>query len=96
MPVEIRGQQLRIRVRSPKGVVEWGTQDVGRKGKLQRIAGYYPKKGWLTQSWRLNLSTYRNEKDAILDLNRIYRSKSITRRQYSYARNLIKRWFRKR
>jgi hypothetical protein len=55
MPVELKGQQIRIRIRSPKQFTKFRTQDVGSPGKLQRIVGYSKKTGWITQSWRLNL-----------------------------------------
>lgn len=60
MPVEVKGQQLRIRMKSPKQFTKFGTQDVGGKGKLQRLGGWNKKTGWQTQAWRLNLKDYKN------------------------------------
>lgn len=80
MPVEIKGQQLRIRIRSPKRATSFRTQDVGRKGKLQRVAAYYPEKGWQTQSWRLNLDDYPSKKEAIRDVKRLRISPALKRR----------------
>ena len=56
---EIKGQQLRIRIKSPKKYSKFRTQDVGRKGFLQRVAGYSKKTGWVTQSLRLNLKDFK-------------------------------------
>jgi hypothetical protein len=68
MPVELKGTQIRIRVLDPKRFTKFRTQDVGRKGRLQRIAGYSPKTGWKTQSWRLNVKGYKNFYDFEKDL----------------------------
>lgn len=58
MPVELKGNQVRIRVLDPRRFTKFRTQDVGKKGKLQRIAGYSKDGKWKTQSWRLNLKDY--------------------------------------
>ena len=44
MPIEIRGQQLRIRVKDPRLFSVFRIHDVGRKGYLQRVAGKYKNK----------------------------------------------------
>ena len=90
MPVEIVGQQLRIRVKSPKGATKFGTQDVGSKGKLQRVAGLY-KGVWKTQSWRLNLKDYRGYLSASNDLLKI--RKYISEAKYRKANGFLRRWY---
>lgn len=97
MPVEIKGNQLRIPVRNKKlfkkGKQFWGTQDVGRKGGLQRLAGRLKKTGeWETQSWRLNLSDYSRIDIIISQINRLKVGVAKKRR----ARLLARKWWRKR
>lgn len=72
MPVEIKGQQLRIRLLSPRRFEKFRIHDVGEKGRLQRVAGYSKKLGWATQAWRLNLKDYKSFSevhDEIVSLN---------------------------
>jgi len=89
---EIKGQQLRIRMLSPKRFTKFRTQDVGKKGRLQRLAGYSPKTGWETQSWRLNLSNYKSFDDFKRDLLRI--KISPQKREHSLTQAL--KYYRKR
>jgi hypothetical protein len=52
MPIEVRGQHLRVRVRRPIPKARYRTHDVGTKGHTQRIAMRNPTTGrWSTQSW---------------------------------------------
>lgn len=90
MPVELVGQQIRIREENPDKFTEFRTQDIGSYGKLQRVAGYSGKTGWKTQSWRINLSDYQSEKEAIIELKKI-RTSSKNKKE---AEMLIKKWFR--
>ena len=76
MVVELKGQQVRIREHSPSKYSEFRTQDMGESGKLQRIAGYSKRTGWETQAWRINLSDYPSEQEALKDLNSIRTSAS--------------------
>jgi hypothetical protein len=72
MPVEIKGQQLRIRVNNPKKYSEILTDDVGEKGELQRIAGRIKRTNkWETQSWRLNLNDYSSVKEVIQQIKEL-------------------------
>lgn len=71
MPVEIKGQQLRIRLKKPSQFSKFRTQDVGLKGRLQRLAGYSKRTGWTTQSWRLNLNDYRNKSQIINQIKKL-------------------------
>ena len=91
MPIEIVGQQLRIRVTSPKKCLQYGTQDVGAPGKLQRL-GCRTKGGWVTQSWRLNLKDYASFYEILADLNSI---KELKGKQKTEARKLAKKWWDK-
>jgi hypothetical protein len=72
MPSEIKGNQLRIRVEDPRLFKKetFRTHDVGRKGRLQRIAAVKRKTGkYATQSWRLNLKDYPSRKAAAKDIH---------------------------
>lgn len=89
MPVEIVGQQLRIRVRTPRGATRFATHDVGRRGRLQRIAGYYPRYGWKTQAWRINLRDYKNYEDVVSTIN----SLRIPSKYKTKAKHIAYRWF---
>lgn len=93
---ELKGQQIRIRINNPRKFTKFRTQDVGKNGRLQRIGGYSRKTGWLTQSWRLNLSTYSESGDALRDLDGLYGKRNITVKQWKEANHLILRYFRKR
>ncbi|MEM4449339.1 MAG: hypothetical protein QXQ33_00745 [Nitrososphaerota archaeon] len=89
MPVEIKGQQLRIRVKSPIKNAIFRTHDVGRRGRLQRIAMFHNGK-WETQAWRLNLSHYQNLNDVKKDLDLI---RDISPQIKRKALALAKQWF---
>lgn len=69
MVVELKGQQIRIRMKSPKKFTAFRTHDLGRKGRLQRIAGRTHKGKWETQAWRINLKDYENYKDVSRDIS---------------------------
>jgi hypothetical protein len=85
MPVELKGNQLRIRVLPSEGSTKIRIQDVGTKGKLQRVAAFYPGRGWKTQGWRLNLKDYKDEKEMLKDLVRV----AWAERWSPSSRNLI-------
>jgi hypothetical protein len=81
MPIEIKGNQLRIRVRNPQQFSAFRTQDVGSKGKMERIAGMKRGDGWMTQAWRFNLGDYAGfgeVKHDILSLKDITKEKKAT------------------
>ena len=87
---EVKGQQLRIRVMSPKRCSgKYGTQDVGKKGKLQRVS-CKTDSGWKTQSLRLNLSDYKNRNEALKDLNSI---KNLSTKKRIQAVKEINKYF---
>lgn len=58
--IEVVGNSVRVRLRSPSRYSKIRTQDVGRPGMTQRIAGYNPKtKIWETQAWRFDITDLR-------------------------------------
>lgn len=89
MPVEMKGNQLRIRVRDPRLFTMFRTDDVGGKGKLSRIAGHNDS-GWTTQSWRLNLSDYDDYSQFYTDLFGI---KGLSAKQRTDALRLGRKYF---
>jgi hypothetical protein len=94
MSVELTRQQIRIRVRSPKFFSKFRILDVGKRGRLQAVLGKLKGSDkWDVQSWRLNLSTYKNPKDALDDLTMIFVKDEITSKQYKKAGILIYKWF---
>jgi len=107
MPVEIKGQQLRIRIIRPKLFktfyyprlkkrVKFLTHDIGHWGRLQRIAGKLKRTGkWMTQSWRLNLKDYDTLTMINGQLQSLYRGGNINRKQLLKARHLAKKWWGK-
>lgn len=62
-PAEIKGQQVRIRVKKPKKNTRFRTVDVGAKGKLQVVL-----QDGETQSLRFNLKDYKNKTEFVKDL----------------------------
>jgi len=91
MPTEIVGQQLRIRVIPPSNFTKFRTQELGSRGRLQRVAGYSKKTGWKTQSFRLNLSDYRGYLDAKRQINRL----GISAKLKHQAKTKTKKYFKK-
>jgi len=101
MPVEIKGQQLRIRIRSPnmfktfyypklKKKVKLLTHDVGEKGKLQFIRGKLKSTGkWANQAVRLNLSDYDSLSEIVSDLN----VKEVNKTKRNEAEKLAASWW---
>ena len=88
---EIKSQQLRIRMTSPKRYEQFRTKDVGQKGKLQIVVAKDRNTGdWQTQSYRLNLSDYNSKEVAIKDLNSI---KGLSKTKHSQALKEINKWF---
>lgn len=94
MPVELVGQQLRIRVKSPKGGHTFRTQAMGKIGRLQRVAAIYNGK-WETQAWRLNLRDYDIE-TAFGALYGLYKYKHINKTKYQRGKKLLYRWYKRR
>ena len=89
MPIEIVGQQLRIRVRSPRGARAYGTQALSPR--LHRVAARYD--GWATQSWRVNLSQFRTLRQALAYIDS--RLAWLTPAQRRRAKNLVAKWWRR-
>jgi hypothetical protein len=80
-------------VRHPSRFVptSFRTQDVGRRGRLQRVAGKLKANGRrATQAWRLNLSDYRGFDDAVVDLMSL-RIPSSKKKQ---ALKLLRKWYK--
>jgi hypothetical protein len=92
MVVEIKGQQLRIREKSPRKFSDFATQDVGSKGRLQRLAGFNKKSGWQTQAWRFNLNDYKSSNEVINQINRLKTSP----KHKAKAIKLVKQYFKKK
>ena len=92
--VERKGQQIRIRVRNPKGFVNFRTHDVGEEGRLHRIAGQTRSGVWATQAWRINMKNYEDFNDVIEDLAMLASEDKITLVQYDKAIILADKWFR--
>ena len=93
MPVELRGRQLRIRIKSPSSFFSgsFRTHDVGERGKLMRIAGKLKKTGkWATQSWVLQLNNYKNKEETTEDIINLQIPGGYKRMAIGY----LKRWFR--
>lgn len=88
--IELKGQQVRIRIQNPSGFTKFGTQDIGKRGKMQRVAGY--KDGiWYTQSYRLNLSDYFSVTDVLFDARTI---KGISESDLDKIASLTRKYFR--
>ena len=90
MPVEIVGNQLRVRIRNPKLFTKFRTDDPGKLGRFQRLAGYSKKTGWKTQSVRYNLKDYSGYSDFLRDL---MGAKEITASQRNSAMRIAKRYY---
>jgi len=96
MVVEIKGNQIRIRILNPRRFSKFRTQDVGSKGRLQRIAAFSKKTGWKTQAWRLNLKDYRGLKDITRTIRRLRIKLSLKKRAIILAKKaMIKRVLRR-
>lgn len=96
MPIEIVGQQLRIRVKDPKLFISktYRTHDVGDKGKLQRITAIRKStKKYSTQSWRLNLKDYKGYYAVKKELQNLVGRRGITASQSKRAIKLASRWW---
>ena len=94
--IEIKGQQLRIRKKNPKHfwAHSFRTQDVGEKGKLQRIGARNRKTNkWETQAWRLNLADYKNKKEADRDIELLRNKKQISAKQAHDAKRKLSLMF---
>lgn len=89
---ELRGEQLRIRMKDPKYFSEeYGTQDVGSPGKLQRVSAKLKNsEKWETQSWRINLDDYSNSNEAISEIKKL----KISSSQKAEAIKLAKEYFK--
>ena len=96
MPVEIRGQQLRIRVKSPSLFKHssFRTQTLSRG--MQRVAGKLRKDDkWVTQSWRFNLDKYLFQYHITDELYKMRARGTINDEKYSEACILVDKWWRK-
>jgi hypothetical protein len=48
------GKYFHVAVRSKRGFSSFRTQDVGRPGHAQRVAGHRPSGGWATVKWLIS------------------------------------------
>lgn len=94
MPIEIKGQQLRIRKKSVvKGAVV-RTVDPGRRGFTQILVQRRPsRKTTETASIRLNLKDF---KTAVSAKSRVRTIRTLTKREKSRAGKLIDKFFKKK
>lgn len=83
MVVEIVGNTLRIIIESPDKYTSFRTQDIGKPGRLSRIAGYSERTGWETQSFRLNIKYYKNKEEIIKEIKKLRISKKLKREAIS-------------
>jgi hypothetical protein len=91
--IEIVGQQLRIRINDPKKYGLFRTVAV-KNGKIDLIRGR--KKGswdWETQSVRLNLMKYGNEKESTEDYASLTQEFSIDPKLIYNGSKLLSRWW---
>jgi len=98
MVIELKGQQIRIRVKNPRLFKpdSFRTHDVGTKGKLQRITGKMKiGNGWQTQAWRLNLGDYRTIGEFNDDLLGLLNNNEITKPEAMLAGKLFRKWVTK-
>jgi hypothetical protein len=94
MVVEVVGQQLRIRVKSPKKFIS-GTYrtKVLHGNKLQLIVGKNKEtKKWGVQALHFNMTRY-NELGLISYLGRLFDKGTISKSEYKKAVPLVKRWY---
>jgi hypothetical protein len=94
MPLDLRGQQLRYsfipKKEQYKRFVEFATDDVGRKGYLQRFAGKDRNKNWYTIGWIINLRSY-DDFDEVVETIKEYFPIKYQKKAISLAR----RWWRR-
>jgi hypothetical protein len=92
MSVEIKGQQIRIRVKNPKLFSKFKVHNVGKKGRLQRVAAFSKKTGWTTQGWRINLKGYKKLKSVAMQVKRL----RVPKPRKVKAVRLAMKYFKKR
>lgn len=93
MSVELKKQQLRLRVKDLRQFKDWSTQSF-EEGRLQRVSGKRSNDTWDTQSWRLNLSKYEDFDDAEEELIDLYEKRKISAAQYKEGIKLLHEWFK--
>jgi len=92
MPVELSGQQIRIRITDPKKYDDFRTEDVGEEGRLQLIVGKLKKSGnWTLQAYRINLNDYSNVNEVIDEIKKL---RTITSSQKADAIKIAKDYFK--
>ncbi len=94
MPIEIKGQQLRVRVRKPIKGWKYRVVDVGRPGHLQFVMMFPPgprrKGAGVIQSIRLNLKDYKSFKSVIEAIENYFPQKYILK-----AKRLAYDWWKR-
>lgn len=78
MPVEIKGKNLRIRVRSPRGFTQFFSIDVGKKGRLFKLSGRNRTK-IKVQSWIIKLNRFKTVTPILKIIDKL-KIKKITKR----------------
>ena len=98
MPVEIKGQQLRFRIRNPKifGEETFRTYDIRGDGKLQRVAGQLKSTGeWRTQAWHINMKDYYTLNEIKSEITGLHKRQSISDEQAMKAYKQVTKWWEK-
>jgi hypothetical protein len=97
MPVEVVGQQLRIRVVEPSEFKKYSfrTQELDRAGNIQRVAGVLKSNGmWTTQAIHFNLNRYKRRSHVLYQ--QIANLKQVPAERKRKAKRLAEEWFEKR
>lgn len=89
MPIEIKGQQLRVRIASPKRGKKFGTQVLSPR--LSRVS-MRTDHHWETQAWRINLSRFPTLGAAFREIDELLISAAKKRE----AKVLVRRWWKQR
>lgn len=84
-PVELRGQQLSIRVLKPKSKARYRTHDVGRKGRLQLVL-----MDGKVQSYKMNLSHYPNKEMVFFEIDNL----NLSSAEKIRAKSVVSKWFK--
>jgi hypothetical protein len=86
-PAEVRGQQLRIRVKPPKEGARFRVHDVGQKGRLQLTL-----MDGEVQSYVLNLDDYPSKDHVLFEIGNL----RLTPSQKAEAVSLVNKYWRKK
>ncbi len=96
MPVELKGQQIRVGVTDKRRYDKFRTEDTGRKGFFQIVMGREKRSGlWEIQSYRINLSDYETFERVRNRLDILHEEGRITTFQWDRALSLARNWWMK-